>query len=111
MRVRLPLPAPLAPLIRAHEAGGLRNGGHAGVFLLFTAVPLAVAPGLAQPFLDIKWYALAILSAGWLLTGMRSVPTAPCPTLVRRHSLAVAALVAIGIFNAVRGGLAWSLEP
>jgi hypothetical protein len=79
--------------------------------LAFVLVPLAVSPPFADQFINIKWYVLELLAVVWLLSEALAPRAAPWPGFARQHAVALVAFGALTVINAMRGGLAWGLEP
>ncbi len=77
----------------------------------FLAVPLAVSPVLGDQFTAVKWYVLLSLAIAWPLVEVAGRMPAPIPGFVGRHAPALIALGALSLFNALRTGLLWGVEP
>jgi len=73
------------------------------------AVPLAWAPGLADPFTTAKWYVLHVAAiAGAVLFALEGVAV---PGFVRRHPVLLATLGGLALASALRTGLARGVSP
>jgi hypothetical protein len=79
--------------------------------LAFGLVPLVVSPVLADQFINIKWYLLELLAVVWLLGEALARRAAPCPGFVRQQAVPLVAFGALTVLSALRGGLAWGMEP
>jgi O-antigen ligase len=77
----------------------------------FLLVPLAVSPGLADPYTSVKWHLLAPLAVGWLLVERLLCGSGGLPRVVIRDWPAWAALAVSVVGGSLRNGLGWAAQP
>lgn len=81
------------------------------VMAAMVVVPLASSSAFPDPYTTVKWYAVHVFAAAWLLAEVWVHRSAGWPAFVRERPLAVAALAALGAWSALRGGPARALAP
>ena len=74
------------------------------------AVPLALAPGLAQPFTSTKWHVFGLLAFGGLLAAAAR-GRATWPAFSRTQRAVLLALSALTLLSTLREGPAAAAEP
>jgi hypothetical protein len=98
----------VAELDRRPVAETLSAGLLAGLIGL---VPLAVWPGLAEPFTSAKWHVLGAGAAAWLVVERFLCRSHGLPGLVRRTWPAWAALGVSIVAGSLRLGPGWAVQP